>query len=55
MKSYLVIGLYCGNCQRFAQVYYAASAADAENHALKEHPGLVIAGVVTGRNMEVVL
>lgn len=48
MNTYTVIGIYLSDHQRFAESYEAKDAAQAEDMALAEHPGLVIAGVVLG-------
>jgi hypothetical protein len=46
MRTYLIIGIYADDHARFAKNYNAANAEQAELMALKEHEGLVVAGVM---------
>ena len=50
--TYLVIGIYEDNNQRFAEDFQARSPEEAEKMCLREYPGLIIAGVCKARVRE---
>ena len=52
--TYLVIGLYLDNGQRFADEVEAKTPEEAEDQFSADNPDVTIAGIVTGLNMEVV-
>lgn len=59
MKNYMVIGVWEDDHGRFAASYTCSSPEEAEMLAIEEYVSddagnLVIAGVLTGDNMEVV-
>lgn len=45
---FTVIGFWPETMQRFADVFAAADACDAEEKCLREHRGLSVCGVVAG-------
>lgn len=53
-RTYTVIGIYEDNHQRFASVYEATSAEDAEWQCCTENPGVLVAATIEG-NVEVAL
>jgi hypothetical protein len=44
--TYLVVGIYEDDQQRFAEDITCESAQDAETIMLVDHPGLIVAGVL---------
>lgn len=48
-RKYLVVAVYYDDDTRFADSYWATDPQGAEQLALAEHPGLVIAGVLDAR------
>ena len=52
--THLVIGLYDDNGQRFADEVVAKTPKEAEKLFEADHPGVTIAGIVTGLCMKVV-
>ncbi len=47
---FTVIGFYPDNNQRFAMPFYADTADEAEDKAIKAYPGLAVCGVIQGEH-----
>lgn len=53
-RLYWVVGLYTDGEERFCDTYRAFTPDEASNMAEHDHPGMVVAGVLIGRGIEVV-